>query len=271
MKASLFSIFLLIVVSSLSLTGCTGIASSTEKPELTIYSGRSESLVGPIISQFEAASGIKVAVRWASTSEIAATLLEEGQRSPADLFFAQDPGGLGAVKSLLSTLPDALLNKVPEGFRDPQGQWVGISGRARVIVYNTDHLTAQELPADIWGFTDLAWKGRLGWAPTNASFQTMVTAMRAAWGKAKTQQWLEGVQGNTPVAYDNNTAIVAAVGAGEIDAGFVNHYYLYRFLQEEGDDFPARNYFLSDGGPGSLVMVSGAGILETVKKSRCSP
>lgn len=263
MKTSQRTLIFMVFVASVVLTACMGTASSQAQPQLTIYSGRSESLVGPIITQFEAASGIEVAVRWGSTAELAATLLEEGERSPADLFFAQEPGGLGAVTHLLADLPEEILQQVPQGFRDPQSRWVGISGRARVVVYNTDQLTAQELPADIWDFTTPTWKGRLGWAPTNASFQTMVSAMRASWGEAKTRQWLEGIQANLPVVYDNNTAIVAAVAAGEVQAGFVNHYYLYRFLQEEGDDFPARNYFQPGGGPGSLVMVSGAGILET--------
>jgi len=263
LKTSQRSLTLMAIVASLLLTACTSTASSQAQPQLTIYSGRSESLVGPIIMQFEAASGIKVAVRWGSTAELAATLLEEGDRSPADIFFAQDPGGLGAVANLLAYLPEEILQQVPQGFRDSQGRWVGISGRARVVVYNTDQLTAQDLPADIWDFTAPTWKSRLGWAPTNASFQTMVSAMRASWGEAKTRQWLEGIQANLPVVYDNNTAIVAAVAAGEVQAGFVNHYYLYRFLQEEGDDFTARNYFQPGGGPGSLVMVSGAGILET--------
>jgi iron(III) transport system substrate-binding protein len=263
LKTSQCTLTLMALMASLLLTACASAASSQAQPQLTIYSGRSESLVGPIITQFEAASGIKVAVRWGSTAELAATLLEEGERSPADLFFAQDPGGLGAVTHLLAGLPEGVLQQVPQAFRDSQGRWVGISGRARVVVYNTDQLTAQDLPADIWDFTAPTWNGHLGWAPTNASFQTMVSAMRASWGEAKTRQWLEGIQANLPVVYDNNTAIVAAVAAGEVQAGFVNHYYLYRFLQEEGDDFPARNYFQPGGGPGSLVMVSGAGILET--------
>jgi iron(III) transport system substrate-binding protein len=91
----------------------------------------------------------------------------------------------------------------------------------------------------------------------------MITGMRAIWGDEKTQEWLEGVQANEPVVFESNTPIVAAVGAGEVDAGFVNHYYLYRFLSEEGQDFGARNNFLPGGGPGSLIMVSGAGILKS--------
>ncbi len=231
--------------------------------KLVLYSGRSENLVGPLIAQFQEATGIQVEARWGSTAELAATLLEEGERSPADVFFAQDPGGLGAVAAMMAVLPDDILNRVDPRFRDPQGRWVGLSGRARVIVYNTERVNPSELPADIWDFTDPKWKGRIGWAPANASFQTMVTAMRVVWGEEKARQWLEGILANEPVAYDNNSAIVAAVGAGEVDVGFVNHYYLYRFLQEQGESFPARNYFLPGGGPGSLVMVAGAGVLET--------
>jgi iron(III) transport system substrate-binding protein len=256
-----FPWFVLLVV----LTACGGQAVGAVPDDtsqtLTIYSGRSESLVGPIIEQFAEASGIDVAVRYGATSEMAATLLEEGNNSPADVFFAQDPGGLGAVTDLLAPLPEDILNRVDDRFRDPNGRWVGVSGRGRVVVYNTKTLKPEDLPQDLWGFTDPQWKGRIGWAPANGSFQTMVTAMRSAWGEEKTRQWLEGILANEPVAYEKNTPIVAAVGAGEVDVGFVNHYYLYRFLQEEGESFPARNYFSPGGGPGSLILVAGAGVI----------
>ena len=230
---------------------------------LTIYSGRGENLVDPIIQQFSAATGIRVAVKYANTSQLAATLQEEGDRSPADVFFAQDPGGLGAVEGMLLGLPDRILDRVPTSARSPQGKWVGISGRARTIVYNSEKLAEADLPDDIWDFVDSKWKGRIGWAPTNASFQVMVTAMRALWGEEKTRLWLEGIQDNDPRMYPKNTPQVAAAAAGEIDVGFVNHYYLFRFLAEEGDSFPARNYHPRAGGPGAVIMVAGAGILST--------
>lgn len=234
---------------------------------LVIYSGRSESLVDNIIQQFAEATGIAVEVRYAKTGQLAATILEEGSNSPADVFFAQDPGGLGAVADRLAVLPDDILFQVPEWAQSPQGKWVGISGRARAIVYNSDKLTEADLPDNMFGFTDPAWKGRIGWAPTNASFQTMVTAMRAEWGEDRTRQWLEGIRANDARVYPKNTPQVAAAAAGEIDVGFVNHYYLFRFLAEEGEDFPARNYHPRDGGPGSIVMVSGAGILASAENA----
>ncbi|HEX5691647.1 MAG TPA: iron ABC transporter substrate-binding protein, partial [Roseiflexaceae bacterium] len=234
---------------------------------LVVYSGRSEALVAPLIAQFAEATGIKVDVRYGSTAEIAATLLEEGDRSPADVFFAQDPGGLGAVAEagLFATLPDDLLAQSPERFRSPDGRWVGISGRARVVVYNTETLGAQDLPSDIWDFTDQNWSGRIGWAPSNGSLQAMITAMRVVWGEERTREWLLGIQANQPKVFEGNAQVVEAVAAGEVDVGFVNHYYLYRFLQEQGESFKARNHFLPGGGPGSLIMAAGAGRLAAGK------
>jgi len=234
---------------------------------LVVYSGRSESLVGPLIEQFRAATGIKVEVKYGGTGEIAATILEEGTNSPADLFFAQDPGGLGAVAEagLFNRLPDVVLSRVPDWARSPDGLWVGISGRARVVAYNTGKLSVAGLPDSIEEFTDSKWKGKIGWAPTNGSLQAMVTAMRVLWGDERTEQWLEGIQANEPKVYPNNTSVVAAVGSGEVEVGFVNHYYLYQFLQEQGEGFPVRNYHIRDGGPGGIVLVAGAGILKTAK------
>ena len=232
---------------------------------LVIYSGRGESLVDPIIQQFADVTGIDVEVKYGGTASLAATLLEEGANSPADVFYAQDPGGLGAVESLLAPLPADILQRSPEWARSPQGLWAGISGRARVLVYSPDRVPESELPADVFELTDPKWKGRIGWAPTNGSFLTMVTGMRKLWGEEKTADWIEGMVENNAIIYPKNTPQVAAVAAGEIDIGLVNHYYLYRFISEEGEDFAARNYHPTDGGPGALVMVSGAGILSTAE------
>ncbi len=240
-----------------------GVGEGEAEEVLTVYSGRSESLIGPIIEQFGQVSGIKTQVKYGSTAEIAATLMEEGEKTPADIFIAQDPGGLGAVEDMLAPLPDAILSQVGPGFKPPDGKWVGLSGRARTVIYNTDKLSEADLPDDIWGFTDPKWNGRLGWAPANASFQAMVTAMIKLWGEEKTAEWLSGIQANNPKTYPNNSSIVLAAGSGEIDAGFVNHYYLYRSIAEKGEDFPARNYHPRAGGPGAVILVAGAGILES--------
>jgi iron(III) transport system substrate-binding protein len=229
---------------------------------LTVYSGRSETLVGPLIDRFKEDTGIDVSVKYAGTPQLAATLLEEGDNTPADIFFAQDPGGLGAVSEILTPLAEDVLTRVPQWAVASDGVWVGVSGRARTVVYNTERLTPDDLPDDLTGFTDSIWQGRIGWAPTNASFQTMITAMRSMWGDQRTVQWLENIQANDPKAYPKNTPIVSAVALGEIDVGLVNHYYLHRFLAEQGNSFGARNYHPPAGGPGAIVMVSGVGILK---------
>ena len=235
--------------------------SDNDAGSLTVYSGRSDALVAPLIERFGDATGIDIQVKYASTPQLAATLLEEGENTPADVFFAQDPGGLGAVSGLLAPLPENVLQMVPRWAASPTGVWVGVSGRARTVVYNTESLTPVDLPVDLTGFADPKWKSRIGWAPTNASFQTMITAMRSIWSEEKTVQWLKDIQANDPKVYPKNTPIVAAAAAGEIDIGLVNHYYLHRFLAEEGESFGARNYHPPAGGPGAIVMVSGAGIL----------
>jgi len=240
--------------------------------ELTVYSGRNEELVGPLIEQYEAATGTKINVKYGDTAELAATILEEGTNSPADVFFAQDAGALGALaaEDRLQKLPDSLTNLVDERFRSPENEWVGVSGRARVVVYNTKTLTETDLPESIFGFTDPKWKGRIGWAPTNGSFQSFVTALRQIEGEERAREWLQGIQANEPKVYEGNTPIVKAVGAGEIDIGFVNHYYLFRQLKEQGEGFSARNYFLKNGDPGALVNVAGAGILTSTKNQEAA-
>mgnify|MGYP003347460001 CR=1 FL=1 len=151
--------------------------------------------------------------------------------------------------------------------RAADGSWTGVSGRARVVVYNTDKIKPAELPADVYDFIDPKWKGRIGWAPKNASLQAMVTAMRVMWGEDKTRAWLQGMQANEAKVFEGNSQIVQAVGAGEVEAGLVNHYYLYRFLKEHGEGFKARNQFQDGNHPGALLLVAGVGHLKNGKNA----
>jgi iron(III) transport system substrate-binding protein len=242
--------------------GCGG-----EDADITVYSGRQEDLVEDLFEQFEEETGITVEVRYGDSAELAATIAEEGDNTPADVFFAQDAGSLGSVagEGLLKELPAATLERVDERFRDPDSHWVGTSGRVRVVAYNTDELSEDELPDSIWDYADPDWEGRIGLAPTNASFQAMVTAMRLDAGEEQTREWLEAIVANDPHLYENNIATVEAVAAGEVDVGFVNHYYLYGHLQEQPDD-PVANHYLEDGDAGALVNVAGAGILATTDR-----
>ena len=275
LKQKIFMPFLLLSLATVALVGA---ACTTEKivevevekevvkdpGELVIYSGRSEILIGSLVKMFEEATGIDVRAKYGKTFPIAAMILEEGKNSPADIYIAQDPGGLGFLSSegRLITLPGSVTDRVADWAKPRDGSWVGLTGRARTLVH-TASINESELPASLEDLTDPKWKGKLGWAPTNSSFQTMITGMRVLWGEEKTRAWLQDMLANEPIIYPKNTPQVAAAAAGEISIGLVNHYYLHRFVSEHGDGFNARNRYLSDGGPGSLVMGAGAGILDT--------
>ncbi len=247
--------------------GTTATATATQAPSrsLTLYSGRTEALVQPLIDEFEDETGIEVSVKYGSTGELAALINEEGSRSPADVYLAQDGGALGALSAagLLDHIPAGLLEKVDSPYRSEKGEWVGVSGRARVIVYNTDAVEESELPDSVKDLTADEWKGKVGWAPTNGSFQAFVTAFRELEGEEAAGQWLEDMKANDVKEYQDNTSIVAAVAAGEIELGLVNHYYLYGFLKDQGEGFKARNHFTEANDVGSLINVAGVAILKS--------
>ena len=244
----------LIGIAILALAAC-----STESDgSLTVYSGRSEELVQPLIDQFEEETGIEVDVRYAGSTDLAATLLQEGEESAADVFYAQDPASLGAVKELLMTLDDSLLAQVDPKFRDNDGRWVGTSGRVRTFIYNTS--TELPLPQTIDDATDPTWAGQVGVAPTNGSFLAFVSAMILERGEDATLAWLEALAANQPQEFEGNSPIVAATDAGEVQGGLVNHYYLLR-LRAEGSGTDSENHFIPAGDVGTLVMPAGAGIL----------
>ncbi|MFF3690046.1 iron ABC transporter substrate-binding protein [Streptomyces sp. NPDC002187] len=260
---------------ALGTTGCGEEADGSEQPtatpradkKITVYSGRSEELVKPVIEDFEKASGITVDVRYGETAQMAAQLQEEGGRSPADVFLAQDAGALGAVTGhgLFATLPDQVLDKVPSAYRAEGGQWVGVTGRARVMVYNVDEVPRADLPRSVFEVTEPEWKGKVGIAPTNGSFQAFITAMRVKYGDERTQDFLNGLKANDAQIREGNAPIVADVDKGTLAAGLVNHYYVYELAKEEGtsvDDLKAQNHFFPDKDIGSLVNVSGVGVLK---------
>lgn len=241
------------------------VTTSTEPEMLTIYSGRSESLIGPIIEQFEQDTGIETEVRYGKTAGLALAILEEGQNSPADIYFAQDAGALGALskEGRLLTIPAPILQEVDDAFKSSDGEWVGITGRARVVDYNTDLVDKSELPSSIWGFVEPEWKGKIGWAPPNGSFQSFVTALRVMEGDDRAREWLLGIMANEPIAYSGNTPTVEGIARGEVHVGFVNNYYLQRFLAED-PEFPVAHHY-TNGDAGSMINIAGVGIVDTTQ------
>ncbi|WP_228059970.1 iron ABC transporter substrate-binding protein [Plectonema radiosum] len=247
----------------------TGLAVNAQQSKtLTIYSGRDEKLIGPLIEKAKKDLKLNIQVRYGDTAELAIALLEEGNNSRADMFFAQDAGALGTLQQRGRTLaiPGATLNKVNSRYRSPSGNWMGISGRARVINYNTKLVKQGDLPKSIWELTQPKWRGKVGWAPTNGSFQSFVTAMRKLEGDQKTVQWLRAMKANGVKDYGKNTAILEAVGRGEIHLGLANNYYLGRFKKANANFPVAAHYTRRDAG--SMVNIAGVSVLKTTDQRR---
>jgi iron(III) transport system substrate-binding protein len=247
-------------IASLLLSGC-----APQEDSLLVYSGRSEALIAPLVDEFEKETGIDVEVRYAGSAELAAQLLEEGENSPADVFLAQDAGALGAVAKagLLNTLPDEIYSLVPAGYSAADRSWVGVSGRARVMVY--DPIEVSELPKSIFDLENSSWQGRIGIAPTNASFQAFVTAMRVLHGDERTLKWLEAMKANA-VIYEKNGAILEAVESGQLAAGLINHYYWYAKAKDVGEgEMNSRLAQFEASDAGNLVNVAGVGVLNSTE------
>ena len=245
-----------------------GLANGTQAKTLTIYSGRNEKLIGPLIEKAKRDLGLDIKIRYGKTAQLAAALLEEGKNSRVDLFIAQDAGALGVVeqKHLALKIPSKLLNKVNYRFRSPRGRWLGISGRVRTIDYNTKLVNKKDLPNSLWELTKPQWRDKVGWAPTNGSFQSFITGMTVLEGKQKTLQWLRAMRANGVKRYSKNTPIINALGRGEIHLGLVNHYYLERF-KENSPDFPVEHHYTRQC-PGAMVNVAGVAIMKTTDQQK---
>ena len=262
--ASLISAISLIA----SLAACSN--SESEAESLVIYSGRAEEYMGTLFEDFTNETGIKLDIRYGDSAALAAQILEEDENSPADLFISQDAGALGAVSAsgLLATLDDATLNRVDTYFRSSTRDWVGLTGRVRIFAYSPLRVTS--LPKSVDDLVSPEWKGRLGIAPTNASFQAFVTAMIQTRGESETEKWLRAIVANSPRYFEKNSLIVQAIDSGEIDAGLVNHYYIYEVAEELGREINVKNSFFAPGDIGNLINASGLGILASSDKSQAA-
>lgn len=258
-----------LLISSVALTGC-----ESSDDELVIYTGRSKALVEPLVEQYRAEHDVPISVRYGSDAQMLAALAEEGDRSPADVFWANTAGALGnAVREdRLRPLPDDLIDR-PDFFAPGSAQWVPLTARFRVLAYNTERVDPADLPnsiLDLPQYEPLA--ERIGWTPTYSSFQDFITALRTVEDEDTARQWLSDMRANLdPGNYASNTPIIQALEAGEIDAGLTNHYYVLRVRYgdhrvDEADadpNAPVDIYRFADGDVGNLALVTGAGVLQT--------
>ncbi len=232
--------------------------------ELTLYSGRIEPILGPALKQYEdGPDGIGVKVRYGDSPSLAAQITEEGVNSPADVFFAQDAGSLDALeqKGLLEPLPADILAKVPKEYQSAKGFWIGVTGRSRVIAYNSKDVRRSELPDSPLGLTAPKWKGKVGWAPTNASLQGYITALRLVEGEDVAKKWLEDMVANDVQSYDSNIPVRDAIAKGELEVGLINHYYVAE-AQAEDPNYVVKVHFPPKD-LGSLVNTAGVAVLKS--------
>ncbi|ESS04793.1 MAG: ABC-type Fe3+ transport system, periplasmic component [uncultured archaeon A07HR67] len=229
--------------------------------ELTVYSGRGEFLVGELVGSIDDLyDDLDLTVRYSGSTDLVNQIVNEGEGSPADVFYSVNAGALGALadEGRTQALPADVTEEVREEFRTDQ--WVGTSGRARTVPYNTDAFSETDLPDDIMAYPE-EFEGDLGWAPTYGSAQAFVTAMRLLEGEAATRDWLEAMVERGATTYPDEFRTCQEIADGEIDAAFVNHYYIQRVL-DGSPDAPIATSF-TQGDAGAVFNVAGAAVVDT--------
>lgn len=244
--------------------GAESSAQAESDGAVVLYSGRDEELVGPLVEQFTEATGIEVDVRYGKTGEIAALLSEEGDATPADVFLSQDAGALGALTSqgMSATLPESVTSAIPAGFTSTDDSWVGITGRARVIAYDSEAVEADAVPTSVAALTDPEWDGVVAFPPGNASFQSFITALRVLEGEEAADAWLTDIAALNPQYTEKNSAALELVNTGAAELALINHYYWYRAAAEVGEDNMRAQLAFLPGDPAGIVNVTGAALLE---------
>lgn len=255
--------------SSSTSAGSTATSGSTTPgTTITLYNGQHEQTTSLLVAGFEKQTGIEVKVRSDDEDVLGNQIIQEGSSSPADVFYTENTPVLEDLqeKGLLSPVSASTLAAVPAKYSSPQGDWVGVSARVSVLVYNTSLVKASELPSSILELAQPKWKGKLGFAPSETDFQPLVTAITKLDGEAAAEKWLEGIQANAKVYPDNET-VVAQVNNGESTVGIINHYYWYRLRDEVGESHvhSALHYYTPHD-PGYLLNVSGAAVLKSSKQ-----
>jgi iron(III) transport system substrate-binding protein len=247
----------------------SGTAGGSSGTTLTLYSGQHVQTAQNLVAAFTRQTGIKVAIRNDDEDALADQIATEGSRSPADLFYTENTPPLMSLenKGLLARVDPSTLSHTPGQYNSPSGDWVGVSARTSVIVYNPSLIKASALPTQISQFAGQEYHGKLAIAPQETDFQPIVTAYRRAYGQAATLSWLRALKSNASGhVYPDNETIVSEVNQGAVAFGLVNQYYWYRMRAEIGASrVHAQITHLSPHNPGYVIDVSGAAVLKSSK------
>jgi iron(III) transport system substrate-binding protein len=251
--------------SASSSSASTAAPTSFKGDTLTLYSAQHEQMTNALAKAFERETGAKVRIRFGEDEGLANQIVQEGAASPADALLTENtpPLELLTEKDLLAKVDPATLARVPAAYSSAGGHWVGVAARETVLIYNPKLLAGLRLPPSILDLAKPEWKGKLAIAPSEPDFVPIVSAIEKLDGRAKAQSWLEGFAKNAK-RYDDNEGIVAAVEAGQVAAGVINHYYWYEQRAEVGaSKVHSKLYYFGHKDPGALVNISGAGALES--------
>jgi iron(III) transport system substrate-binding protein len=253
--------------SSGSTAGQSGSSASTAKHggTLTLYSAQHEQMTNALAKAFEKQTGATLRIRFGEDEGLANQIVQEGAASPADALLTENtpPLELLSEKRLLAKVKPDTLAQVPSSDDSKSGDWVGVAARETVLIYNPKLLGSMKLPASILDLAKPEWKGKLAIAPSEPDFVPIVSAIDKLDGRAATETWLKGFAANAK-RYDDNEGIVAAVEAGQVAAGVINHYYWYEQRAEVGaDKVRSKLYYFGHQDPGALVNISGAGALKS--------
>lgn len=263
----------LVALGASLLSACGAEAARTE-PTLVLYNGQHPQTTDSLVAGFERQTGIQVAVRSNDEDVLADQIVDEGDASPADLIYTENSPALEYLqsKNLLASVPRSTLAHVPSKYNSPDSDWVGVSARVSVLVYNTKMLTPRQLPTSVLSLAGPRWKGLLGVAPGETDFQPIITSIARRYGKAEALEWLEGVKANAEQhQYPDNETITARVNSGQIAIGIINHYYWYRLRAEIGaSQMHSAIAYFAPRDAGYVIDVSGAAVLKSSKHQQAA-
>jgi iron(III) transport system substrate-binding protein len=248
------------------LAGCSGTTKAASQ-SITLYNGQHVQTTQALVTAFEKKTGIHVNVRSDDEDVFANQIVQEGSRSPADVFFTENSPPLEYLqeRGLLDPVDPSSLAQVPSQYSSPKGDWVGVTARVSVLVYNTSLLKADQLPTSVMDLANPQWSGKLGVAAGETDFQPIVTSIIKSKGKAAALAWLQAVKKNAGShTYPDNETLTDMVNKGQVAIGIINHYYWYREKYDVGPGHvhSAIAYFAPHD-PGYVLDVSGAGILKS--------
>jgi len=256
---------LLAVLGLAALAACG--AGGGDAQSITLYNGQHVQTAQNLVAAFEAATGISVSVRSNDEGALADQIATEGSHSPADVVLTENSPPLESLqaKGLLAKVNPATLARTPARFSSPQGEWVGVSARVSVLIYNPAVIKASQLPTKVSQLADPKYRGKLAIAPQEADFQPIVTSFLHAYGKPATLSWLQGIQANASGhVYSDNETVANQVNRGAVAFGIVNQYYWWRMQAEIGaSSTHSKIAYFAPGDPGYIIDVSGAAVLKS--------